>query len=361
MRSKEGVGMIHISRTMKGSLLLVSCPTTYGVGGLGQHLSKVREDSISDGFEVGVYCSGGIETPYRIDSEWESKWFRWPPFRWRPSLKVWFRHERFDRAVAQRLVPAKVVTAFMGGALHTFKRARELGVQKLVLEMPNSHPDNVRALHAAAIRSHPLEQSWMGTAFSRRVAAELEMADEVRTNSDYTTESAVAAGVDPRKIVRRHLGCDPRFSAIRRIPHPHGLRVVVLVGSLTLFKGVPLLVEAFRTLEGSDLRLLLIGGWSSRAMRVWLERARALDPRLSWTTGDPAPHLATASLFVHPSWEDGWGYSPAEALAAKVPLVVSDQTGMKELLREGGGDVLPVGNSKVWTDWLHAWAARTAT
>jgi len=345
---------------MSGSRLLVSCPTAFGESGLGQHLAKVRQDALSDGFEVEVFCSGGLKASHRIPSDWEARWFRWPPFRWKPSLRVWYRHVRFDREVARRLVPADVVTAFMGGALHTFRRARALGVGKLVLEMPNSHPDNVRKLHAEAIRVHPLESSWMGAGFARRATAEFAMADEIRTNSDYTSESVVAAGIDSRKIVRRHLGCDPRFAAIPRIPHPEGLRTVVLVGSLTVFKGVPLLVEAFRSLEGFDLRLLLVGGWASRRIRLWLEEARRSDPRIGWTSGDPAPHLATASLFTHPSWEDGWGYSPAEALAARVPVVVSDQTGMKELLRHGEGDVLPAGNFEAWRSWMQAWANRTA-
>jgi glycosyltransferase involved in cell wall biosynthesis len=171
----------------------------------------------------------------------------------------------------------------------------------------------------------------------------------------------VAAGIDPSRVVRRHLGCDPRFANLRRLPHPQGLRTVVFVGSLTVFKGVPLVVDAFRDVEGKDLRLLLVGGWTGRGMRKWLEAARVRDPRLDWTSGDPAPHLATAALAVHPSWEDGWGYAPAEALAAKVPLVVSDQTGMKELLVEGGSDaILPAGDLDAWRSWLRAWAARTA-
>jgi glycosyltransferase involved in cell wall biosynthesis len=340
--------------------LLVTCPTGYAAGGLGQHLAKIREDALADGYDVGVFCHGGIASPYLVSCGWEWKLFRWPPFRWRPALRVWFRHEKFDREVASRLVPAHTVTAFMGAALHTFRRSRALGAEKLVLEMPNSHPDNVRRQHRAALREHPLEPTWMGAAFARKIRLELALADEVRANSDYTAQSAIAAGVDPSKIVRRHLGCDPRFSEVVRIAHPQGLRTIVFVGSLTVFKGIPLLVEAFRSVEGSDLRLLLVGGWTGRGMRRWLERAQELDPRLEWTSGDPAPCLSTASLLAHPSWEDGWGYAPAEALAAGVPLVVSDQTGMKELLAQGGGDILPAGDSDAWRRWLQGWAARTA-
>ena len=32
--------------------------------------------------------------------------------------------------------------------------------------------------------------------------------------------------------------------------------------------------------------------------------------------GDPLAHLAGASLCVHPAFEDGFAYAPAEALAA---------------------------------------------
>jgi glycosyltransferase involved in cell wall biosynthesis len=339
--------------------LLATCPTGYAAGGLGQHLAKIREDALAEGLDVDVFCQGGIDTPHIVSGGWEWKLFRWPPFRWRPALRVWWRHEKFDREVASRLVPAHTVTAFMGAALHTFRRAREQGAARLVLEMPNSHPDNLRRQHRLALREHPLESSWMGSAFARKVRRELALADEVRANSDYTAQSAVAAGVDPSKIVRRHLGCDPRFSKVVRIPHPQGLRTIVFVGSLTVFKGIPLLVEAFRSVEGSDLRLLLVGGWTGRGMRRWLQRAQQSDPRVQWTSGDPAPHLATASLAVHPTWEDGWGYAPAEALAARVPLVVSDQTGMKELLVQGGGNVLPAGDSRAWREWLQAWASRT--
>ncbi|HNY32483.1 MAG TPA: glycosyltransferase, partial [Fibrobacteria bacterium] len=292
----------------------------------------------------------------QIDGRWEGKLFRFPPFRWNPALRVWLRHEVFDRAVARKLVPCDTFVAFMGAGRHSFRRARELGVRRLVLEMPNSHPANVRSLHAKATSMHPFERSWMNSWFQSKVESELAMADEIRANSDYTARSVVERGTPASKVARRHLGWHPRFSGIERKPHPEGLRTIVMVGSLTVFKGVPFLVDIFRRLDGTDLRLLLVGGWTDRAMRLYLEDARRIDPRISWTSGDPAPHLETASLAVHPSWEDGWGYAPAEALASGVPLLVSDQTGMMELRTGGAMRVLPVGDVPAWTGALVRWA-----
>jgi glycosyltransferase involved in cell wall biosynthesis len=334
-------------------LHITSCPTGYGTGGLGQHLAKIREDALAEGARTQVFCQGGLDGALLVDGRWEYKVFKWPPFRWRPDLRVWWKHEKFDREVARRLESCDTFVAFMGCGLHSFRRARQLGVRKLVLELPNSHPTNVRRLHGMASAKHGFERSWMGGLFERKAIREFALADELRTNSDYTSRSLTERGNPASKIVRRHLGCHERFGRVERTPHPDGLRVVVSTGSMTVAKGVPFLVEAFRNVPGEDLRLLFIGGWTSRGMRQWIEEARRKDPRIQWTTGDPAPHLATATLAVHPTFEDGWGYAPAEALAAGLPVGVSDQTGMQELIR---GDerhaILPVGDTDAWTRWL---------
>jgi glycosyltransferase involved in cell wall biosynthesis len=56
------------------------------------------------------------------------------------------------------------------------------------------------------------------------------------------------------------------------------------------------------------------------------------------------PHLRQARLCVHPAYEDGFAYAPAEALACGVPLIVSEDTGMKELIGDGDGLVVPSGD-----------------
>lgn len=342
---------------MTRQTLVATCPAGHGGGGLGQHLAQILSDGRSDGFATRAICHGGVEAPsLAIGYDWERRVFRFPPFRYRPDLRVWFRHLVFDRLAARHLEPCDCVTAFMGGALDTFRRARSLGASKLVLEMPNSHPANVQELHAKAAALHAFERSWMGDLFRRRAEREMEMADEIRVNSEYTAQSILRRGTDPAKIVRRRLPANDRFSRIRRSPSPDGTRTAAVVGSLSVVKGIPFLVDIFRQIRGDDLRLVLFGGWSSRGMRKYLEAARREDPRISWESGDPASLLSTADIALHPSWEDGWGYAPAEALAAGVPVVVSDQTGMKELLEEPEGRVLPAGDARAWTARLEAWA-----
>jgi len=340
---------------MKRPVMFATCPANFGEGGLGQHLARIREDALAAGFDVQVCCHGGIESPVVVGKSWERNLFRLPPFRHRPDLAVWFRHVVFDRRAASRMGAVDEVTAFMGGALETFRKARRLGARRLVLEMPNSHPENVIELHAKARALHPLERSWMGALFSRRACQEMLLADEIRVNSEYTARTAVERGCDPAKLVRRHLPVHPRFSSLRRVPASDGTRTAVFVGSFTVFKGVPLLVDAFRKVPGENLRLVLVGGWASRGMKLYLRSAQRADPRIRWHSGDPSPVLSTAEIAFHPSWEDGWGYAPAEAVAAGVPVVVSDQTGMKEIVGKAQGRILAAGDPTVWNAAVREW------
>ena len=118
---------------------------------------------------------------------------------------------------------------------------------------------------------------------------------------------------------------------------------------------MPLLVEAFRRLIGADLRLVLVGGWKTRGMRRFIEAARAEDPRIRVAPGDPLPHLRRARLCVHPSYEDGFAYAPAEALASGVPVIVSEDTGMKELIIDDrSGLVVPSGDADALAEAMEA-------
>lgn len=348
---------------MAGPVHLVSCPSTHGTGGLGQHLSQIGRDVSAQGAEPRFYCHTRMhdDPVFHVSGMWERRVFRLPPFRWNAAARVWLRHEWFDRQVASRLVPAESLTVFMGAGLHTIRAARRLGIPRIVLEMPNTHPRNVRARQLEAWRMHPVEKPWMGEAMCRKIERELALVDEVRGNSGLTLATAEARGVPASILARRRLPPDARFSTARRRDPGDGTRRAVFVGSLAVGKGVPLLVDAFREVRGDDLRLVLVGGWSSRGMRRFLERSMALDPRILIRPGDPLPHLETAAMAVHPAWEDGWGYAPAEAVAAGVPTWVSDQTGARELVEGGAaGGVLPHGDPRAWKDLLLRWAGEGA-
>ena len=241
---------------------------------------------------------------------------------------------------------------FVGKSLHTFRRGRELGVDLLELIAANSHIDNVRRLHACAAEDSGLHDSWLNGAQRRRTLKEYALADRIYVHSEYVRQSFLDAGIPAETLVRTVLEVAPRFRPPDERPSDDTFRIAY-VGRVEMTKGIALLLEAFKRLPVDDAQLTFVGGWSTRAVRKYMQRHLANDPRIVLAPGDPLPVLHRADVFVNPSYEDGFGYAPMEALACGVPVIVTEDTGMKEYVREGtSGFVVPTGSVDAIVDAL---------
>src|SRR2546421_11033086 len=90
-------------------------------------------------------------------------------------------------------------------------------------------------------------------------------------------------------------------------------------------------------------------------MRRFMEEWQRREPRLQVAPGDPLMHLQRANVYVHPSFQEGFGYAPMEALARDVPVIVTEDTGMKEHVEPGrNGWVVPTGSVEAIVDRVEA-------
>jgi len=266
---------------------------------------------------------------------------------------MWSVSVGFDSAAARLLPAAEHLISFNGTSLAQFQAARKARWSSLSLVSANSHMRRVLRQHARAHRAYPIERPWPTRLLARNLR-EYAQADRVYVSSRYVWESFVEEGFPERRLSLFPLTPHPRFTG--RGAHPASTTFdIVYVGGLTVHKGIPLLVDSIRRLPFADLRLVLAGGWKTRGMRRFLEASSAADPRVAVRPGDPLPHLRAARLCVHPAYEDGFAYAPAEALACGVPVIVSEDTGMKELIRaERDGLVLPTGDLVALTETIEA-------
>ncbi|HEX5851767.1 MAG TPA: glycosyltransferase family 4 protein, partial [Solirubrobacteraceae bacterium] len=234
-----------------------------------------------------------------------------------------------------------------------FAAARRAGYQSVSMMSASPHVRAVARQHALALRRYPLERSF-GTHVLGRYLAEYEHADRIYAASRYTLESFLEQGVAEEKLSLFPLTPDPRYRPRERTRERSSFDILY-IGSLSVAKGVPLLIDAVRRLPYADLRLILVGCWKSPGVRRFVESACARDPRIVVAPGDPLPHLRGAAVCVHPTYEDGFAYAPAEALACGVPVIVSEDTGMKDMVEEGvNGMILPTGDSAALTGAIDA-------
>jgi glycosyltransferase involved in cell wall biosynthesis len=277
-----------------------------------------------------------------------------PFIRLSPAWRMWAASVAFDEQAVRRLPTAEHLIAFNGTALAQLSGARQAGYASTSLVAANSHYRHVLRRHALAQQQHPgIERPWV-THLLERNLAEYAQADQVYVASRYIRESFLEEGYEESRLLRFPLTPDPRYGppAVRSESSTFD---ILYIGSLSVHKGVPVLLDAFRRLPGADMRLKLLGGWSTRGMRRLLERACAEDRRISVGPGDPLEALSGARLCVHPAYEDGFAYAPAEALACGVPVLVSEDTGMKELIDPGvSGLVLPTGDAGALAEAIEA-------
>jgi glycosyltransferase involved in cell wall biosynthesis len=199
------------------------------------------------------------------------------------------------------------------------------------------------------IRAHHRTRKWlMESTFQNRV---LRHATAIHYTSDIEREiSAPFAMGAPPKVVP--LGVDlSGFDALpspeifhQRFPETRGKTIVLFLSRLHFKKGLDLLVPAFAQLASADPSLhLVIAGPDDGMMaqcREWAARDGVAD-RVTFTGmlhgADKLSAFAAARLFALPSYSENFGIAAVEAMAAGLPVVVSDQVNIWRELQAGGG------------------------
>jgi glycosyltransferase involved in cell wall biosynthesis len=344
----------QIATKNKGAVVVLTCCAPYGVGGLGRTLSDTADALCADGQPFRVYATsvgtgGSLGTAVTcVRPRLPDVLARIPPIRFDMGWQQHLAFEHFDRAVAKRLdrlstPPIGSLVGSAGQALHTFKRALSLGCPRLELVSATGHLGHVWRQHRLAARRYSIERDWLNRAHLERALAEYAMADVIHVGTAYAWDTFVREGVPPSKLRRLSVAADGRFTpATHERSASNDVFRIVYTGALSVVKGVPLLLDAFEGLTGERAELTLVGWTGSRGMRKFIEARCAQNAQIRVAPGDPLPHLQKAQVYVHPSYQDGFGYAVAEALACGVPVVVTEDTGAKELVIRGvNGDIVP--------------------
>ena len=334
----------------------LSCSAPFAAGGLGRHTQELWGALGRAGAQTHLLCGASAEHRGAAPPPGRVEVLPGPLTRLgtraltpSPAWSTWQAARGFDLAARRHIGAGEHLLAFNGQALAQLRAARAAGFASASLVSATAHMRHVAERHRLAHSRHPLERPWGERVLARNLA-EYELADSIFVASEHIRDSFLAEGVPEERLRRFPLTPDPRYAPGERIASERF--ELLYVGSLSVGKGVPVLVDAVRRLDAPELRLVLLGGWASRGMRRFLTAACEKDPRIVVRLGDPREQLRSADLYIHPSYDDGFGYSPCEALAAGVPAIVTEDTGMKELIAPGRGLVLPTGDEDALAEAL---------
>lgn len=252
----------------------------------------------------------------------------------------------FDRWAAARLRPrtAGAVVACEISALSTFRKARRLGMVT-VLDAAATH-------HRTQDRLHGFVEP---PALHRRITAvkdaEIALADHVLTVSDLARQSYLEAGVPPERVHCVPLGVDVELFAPGEEPEEarHGEGATfVFAGAASRIKGLDLLLAAFAQVRGAEptARLLVIGPPGDASFLLGPPAPAGVSVLGPLSQSDLARQMQAADCLVLPSRNESFGMVVPEALAAGLPVLVSDRAGAAALVRDGqNGWVVPAGDA----------------
>jgi glycosyltransferase involved in cell wall biosynthesis len=132
-----------------------------------------------------------------------------------------------------------------------------------------------------------------------------------------------------------------------RYPETRGRRIVLFLSRLHVKKGLEFLVPAFARVAASrpDLHLVVAGPdeGMGATLRGWIRDA-GLETRASivgmLTGADKLAAFAAATVFVLPSHTENFGVAVLEAMAAGLPVLISDQVNIWREISDAGAGII---------------------
>ena len=271
----------------------------------------------------------------------------------------------YDRWVLSHLRPGDHIISCVAIANHCFASARRHG-GKTFLDGGNSHPDNFWEILEEEHRRWHCRYPPVARFYYERARRTVEAADYVLAPSSFVRNSFVTRGFDPERILDVvhpvDLSC---FTPARQERPSQRSLTIINTGMLSLRKGTPYLLEAFRLIRKHvpDARLLLTNN-VSESVKPTLTRYQDLP--IEWSPGLPhdqlAERLRSADMFILPSLEEGLVRTATEAMACGLPVILTPHTGTNDFVTEGvNGSVVPIRDPGAIAQAALAWWDRIRT
>lgn len=206
-----------------------------------------------------------------------------------------------------------------------------------------SHPNTVARLVGQAYADLGLNPARAVLPGLPRRLSEIEASDVLVVDSSFVARSFEQEGVAGHRIVAITPGVDvSRFHPRSPSERSGNLFKVISVGTITPRKAQHVLLKAWRRLRLPRAELTLVGPPGRHAGAVLRGFENMFSHRSRVDNAALRSLLVRASVFVLASVEDGFAQAPLEAMACGVPVIVTRNVGMADLIEDGvNGFVVP--------------------
>ncbi len=168
----------------------------------------------------------------------------------------------------------------------------------------------------------------------------MEAADRVIAVSNLTRATVIEKyGINPDKVFTVHNAVEPTDKELMDVKRHVKEKVVTFLGRLTQQKGPEYFIEAASIILQHDPNVRFVMAGSGDLMNKMIKRVAELKigTRFHFTGflrgADVDKMFMLSDVFVMPSVSEPFGIVPLEAMRSNVPVVISKQSGVAEILK----------------------------
>lgn len=237
-------------------------------------------------------------------------------------------------------------------------QARDAGLLNLCNTAPLLHPHTILCIHDLNTRAWPQSYSLPYRLYHRTLTPlAAKRAARLVTVSHYSADQIIAAGLAPQERIT--VIPNGHEHALRWVPrHSDATRkaasadTIVVIGSPAPHKNVGMLLQLAPRLDSFGFRIALVGSLDRRVFKTVdaagpasnvMALGRLTDNQMAALTG-------SALCLAFPSFAEGFGLPPLEAMATGCPVVSSDRASMPEIC----GDAVLYASPDQPEAWLEA-------
>lgn len=165
-------------------------------------------------------------------------------------------------------------------------------------------------------------------------------ADRVITVSNLTRNIVIERyGIDPEKVVTVHNAVDPVKESIIEVKSGLREKIVTFLGRITFQKGPDYFVEAAYQVLQKDPNVRFVMAGSGDMTNRMIRRVAELKIGTKFHFAgflkgeDVVRMFSMSDVYVMPSVSEPFGISPLEAMRSNVPVIISKQSGVSEILK----------------------------
>lgn len=168
----------------------------------------------------------------------------------------------------------------------------------------------------------------------------MEAADKIIAVSNLTRNTIIHKyGIDPNKIVTVYNAVEPAYNK-EELKFQKGVKdkIVTFLGRITLQKGPDYFIEAANKVlkKMNTIRFVMAGSGDMLNRMINRVAQLRIADKFHFTGflkgDDVSTMFALSDVYVMPSVSEPFGISPLEAMQSSVPVIISHQSGVSEIL-----------------------------